>query len=104
MGMKIVPEIYHLLPNNPVEMLLLCFDGQDDIAAFCAVTPQAVWNWKNRDSIPKLHVSALSEYSGIPTWMLCPKHFEKGESVVDIQSDSQGGGEVRPVQREAVGK
>lgn len=86
MGMKVIPEMYDQLPDNPVAMLLVSFDSQEDIAAFCTVTPQAVWNWKERNSIPKWHVEALSRFSGIPTWMLCPKHFsesdDKGESDV----------------------
>ena len=48
MVMKVVPEVYDQLPDNPVEMLLIAFGSQESIAAFCAVTPQAVWNW-NRD-------------------------------------------------------
>jgi len=75
MGIKVTPEIYDRLPNNPVEKLLVCFDSQDDIAAFCAVSPQAVWNWKSRSSVPRWYVDDLSRYSGVPTWLLCPKHF-----------------------------
>lgn len=80
MGIKITPELYNQLPSNPVEKLLICFDSQDEIAAFCFVTPQAVWNWKERETIPKAHVEALSRYTGIPEWILCPKWFaKKGE-------------------------
>lgn len=79
MVMKLIPEVFDQLPSNPVEMLLCSFSSQDEIAAFCAVTPQAVWNWKNRDSIPYIYVEDLSKISGIPTWMLCPKHFKKPE-------------------------
>lgn len=79
MGIKVVPEVYDQLPSNPVEMLLVSFDSQEDIASFCSVSPQAVWNWKSRGSIPKQHIEALSRFSGIPTWMLCPKHFSSVE-------------------------
>jgi hypothetical protein len=79
MTMKIIPEMYDQLPSNPVEMLVISFGSQEDIAAYCSVSPQAVWNWKDRNSIPRGYVKDLSRFSGIPTWMLCPKHFDKGE-------------------------
>lgn len=79
MIMRLIPEVFDQLPSNPVEMLLCSFASQDEISAFCAVTPQAVWNWKNRGSIPYIYVEDLSRASGIPTWMLCPKHFKKPE-------------------------
>jgi hypothetical protein len=91
MGIKIIPELYSQLPANPVEMLVLSFDSQERIAEFCGVTPQAVYNWKVRDAIPKQYADQLSQFSGIPTWMLCPRFFEKGESDVAVQSVSQGG-------------
>lgn len=98
MGIKVVPEVYDQLPENPVEMLLVTFDSQDDIAAFCSVSPQAVWNWKWREAIPHGHIPALSAYTGIPEWMLCPKHFErsndKGERDVAVQSVGESGGEA----------
>ena len=103
MGMKIIPEIYHMLPSNPVDKLLLCFESQDEIATFCFVTPQAVWNWKNRDSIPKVYVEDLSRYTGIPPWLLCPKHFKKGESDVSVQSFGEGRGQIGAVQGSDVG-
>jgi hypothetical protein len=80
MIMRVIPELYDQLPDNPVEMLLISFGSQDDIATFCSVTPQAVWNWKSRGSIPRMYIEDLSKKTGIPTWMLCPKHFDKGES------------------------
>jgi hypothetical protein len=83
MAMKIIPEMYNQLPTNPVEMLVISFGSQDDIAAYCSVSPQAVWNWKDRNSIPRAHVEDLSRFSGIPTWMLCPKHFNKPEGSMD---------------------
>jgi hypothetical protein len=83
MVMKVVPEVYDQLPDNPVEMLLIAFGSQESIAAFCAVTPQAVWNWKDRGVVPYVHVESLSNYSGVPTWMLCPKHFNKPEGSMD---------------------
>lgn len=95
MGIKVVPEVYDQLPENPVAMLLVTFDSQDDIAAFCSVSPQAVWNWKWRESIPAGYVPALSAYTGIPEWMLCPKYFNKGEMDVAVQPVSQSGGEGR---------
>lgn len=101
MGMKVTPEMYNQLPSNPVEMLLVTFDGQDEIAAFCSISPQAVWNWKWRDAIPKSYVEDLSKYTGIPTWMLCPKHFHKGESVADsFEYGEQGDGEDRGIKKE----
>lgn len=99
MGMKVVPEIYEQLPGNPVDMLLVCFDRQEDIAAFCSVSPQAVWNWKDRNSIPYWHAEDLSRYSGVPAWMLCPKHFkqpqEKGEMDVRDEFSDEGVGSDR---------
>jgi hypothetical protein len=80
MVMRIIPELYDQLPSNPVEMLLISFGAQDAIAQFCSVTPQAVWNWKSRGTIPYVYIEDLSKKTGIPTWMLCPKHFNKGES------------------------
>lgn len=93
MVMRVIPELYDQLPSNPVEMLLISFDSQDQIATFCAVTPQAVYNWKIRESIPAMYIPELSRYSGVPTWMLCPKHFKKGESDGVVQSDNEGDGQ-----------
>ena len=75
MGIKVVPEVYDQLPENPVAKLLVTFDSLSDIAAFCDVSPQAVWNWKYRQAIPAPYVEALSRYTGIPEGMLCPKHY-----------------------------
>jgi hypothetical protein len=93
MVMRIIPELYDQLPENPVEMLLISFGAQDEIAAFCSVTPQAVWNWKNRGSIPYVYIEDLSKKTGIPTWMLCPKHFKKGESDGVFRSVDEGNGQ-----------
>ncbi len=82
MGLKIIPAIYDQLPSNPVEMLLISFGSQGDIADFCSVSHQVVHNWKSRGAIPKWYVEDLCRHTGIPTWMLCPKHFNKGESDV----------------------
>lgn len=58
MGIKITPALYDQLPANPVEMLLICFDTQEEIAVFCAVTAQAVHNWKSRGNIPYWYVDS----------------------------------------------
>jgi len=67
------------LPPDPVEKLLTVFDSQADIAAFCFVTRAAVTHWKNDGRIPPWHVVALSRYTSIPEWELCPAHFKKPE-------------------------
>jgi len=89
MVLKIIPAIYDQLPSNPVEMLLISFPSQTEIGMFCGVTTQAVNNWKRREGIPPGYVEALSKYTGIPVWMLCPKHFHKEERKQD--GDSVGG-------------
>ncbi len=108
MPMIVPPELYHQLPENPVEKLLIAFDSQQHIADYCSVSPQAVHNWKSRESIPYVYITDLSRFSGLPEWLLCPKHFEKGESNADVQfaGESSGlrgevqggsaGGPVRP--------
>lgn len=98
MGIKVTPQMYEQLPANPVDMLLVTFDSQGDIAAFCSVTDQAVSNWKSRISIPYWYAEDLSRHTGIPVWMLCPKHFQKGEDVADsTEHGQQGDGEGREV-------
>jgi hypothetical protein len=95
MVLKIIPAIYDQLPSNPVEMLLISFGSQSDIADFCSVSQQAVHNWKSRGAIPKWYVKDLCSYTGIPEWMLCPKHFNKGESDVLDGNANEGTGQDR---------
>lgn len=71
------------LPSNPVEKLLTVFDKQSDIAAFCFVTRAAVTHWKNDGKIPPWHIDALSRYTSIPKWELCPEYFKKEDRVED---------------------
>jgi hypothetical protein len=61
--------------TNPVEKLLTVFDSQSDIAAFCFVDRSAVTHWKNAGKIPPWHIKALSAYTSIPEWELCPESF-----------------------------
>lgn len=91
MVLRVIPELYNQLPSNPVEMLLVSFRSQTEIAFFCGVTPQAVNNWKRREGIPPIYVEDLSRYTGIPAWLLCPKKFKKEERKVD--GDIGGGAE-----------
>jgi hypothetical protein len=67
------------LPDNPVEKLMTIFDYQSDIAAFCFVSRSTVTLWKNEGKIPPWHIAALSRYTSIPPWELCPQHFTKPE-------------------------
>lgn len=67
------------LPDNPVEKLLTIFNNQAEIAAFCFVSRAAVTHWKNEGKIPPWHIAALSRYTSIPDWVLCPSHFKKPE-------------------------
>lgn len=78
MVLRVIPELYDQLPSNPVDMLLVSFRSQTEIADFCAVTPQAVNNWKRRGGIPAVYVEDLSKYTGIPTWMLSFKKAKDG--------------------------
>ena len=64
-----------MLPANPVLKLLTVFESQTDIAAFCHVDRSAITYWKNKGVIPAWHVKALSAYTSIPEWELCPKSF-----------------------------
>lgn len=93
MRLRVVPELYDQLPTNPVDMLLVSFPSQEDIAGYCAVSKQAVANWKSRWSIPYIYIDDLSRATGIPQWMLCPKHFEKGEMDAVVYSVGEGRGE-----------
>lgn len=72
------------LPSNPVEKLLTVFNNQAEIAAFCFVTRAAVTLWKNDGRIPPWHINALSRYTSIPEWELCPQHFKKKEEENDV--------------------
>lgn len=92
MVLRVIPELYDQLPSNPVEMLLISFQSQTEVAVFCGVTPQAINNWKRRGAIPANYVEDLSRYTGIPSWMLCPKRFQKEERKSD--GDIGGGIEV----------
>lgn len=91
MVLRVIPELYDQLPSNPVDMLLVSFRSQTEIADFCDVTPQAVNNWKRREGIPPIYVENLSRYTGIPERMLYPKKFKKEERKVD--GDIGGGTE-----------
>lgn len=68
------------LPSNPVEKLMTVFESQSDIATFCFVSRSTVTLWKNEGRIPPWHIQALSRYTSIPEWELCPTHFKKPES------------------------
>lgn len=91
MVLRVIPELFDQLPSNPVDMLLISFRSQTEIASFCSVTPQAVNNWKRRGGIPLIYIADLSAYTGIPDWMLCPKKLQKEERKVD--GDIGGGTE-----------
>lgn len=78
MVLRVIPELFDQLPSNPVDMLLISFRSQTEIADFCSVTPQAVNNWKRRGGIPLAYVEDLSKYTGIPTWMLSVNKAKDG--------------------------
>ena len=72
---------------NPVELALQSLGcTQSELARRLGVGRAVVHAWKVREAIPVREVRRVSEVSGVPAHLLCPKFFPKP---VEVPAPSQ---------------
>ena len=75
---------------SPLEKVMLFFESQSDLAAFCMVSRSTVTHWKNDGGrITVWHAEAISRATGLPKSEICPDRFPIENGLESAQKEER---------------